>query len=584
MAEEPLRSNLDLVRLGTPLDDRVTHLTLEQHQNSWAIMDDIIDNLDDHAILELLGGSTQDIDVIFDTLRQETAAVLASSNRLINTAHLGYLDNFTKSVEETLRCRSINYFILSVLQDFILAWHGAEWGNLAQMYRLLLILAARDHGKSHFFSFAYPLWQLYRYRKFSPQDPGASKELYMAKEGMIVTNEYSLAMEFMGKIRDEIEANDILRERLLPKSKREGWGKEKITCKNGARLYGKSANSKIRGLHPTWIGLDDFLNDSSLYSQEQRDKYWNIFSGVIYPALTPGGQMIVVGTPFHELDLYGTLKKANTTAIEEGKKRQFNIFEYPSIFPNGELLFETRHSYDSIMEKRALLGEIIFSRELMVQPLADGATLFPYDILRNSIIGQGDVDVIENIDQSTEKYEVVAVGCDFAISSAIGSDYSVFTIVGLRKNGKIDVLNTWRKNGVKYGGQIAALKMINKRFRPDIFVLETNGLQEIFLQMVEEAGLPAVGDFTGNEKKDFYKGIPALAVLFERSMIKFPYKSQKAKDLTDLYHAELNSMTFIQDKGKLESAGAHDDTSMSLWQAIKGVKRSINSFDFNFIG
>ena len=144
-------------------------------------------------------------------------------------------------------------------------------------------------------------------------------------------------------------------------------------------------------------------------------------------------------------------------------------------------------------------------------------------------------------------------------------------------------MNTWRKRGVKYGGQIAALKMINARFRPDVFVLETNGLQEIFLQMVEEAGLPAVGDFTGSEKKDFYKGIPALAVLFEQSKIKFPYGTQRAKDLTDLYHSELNSMTFIQDKGKLESVGQHDDTSMSLYIMLKGFKRGLKSFDFNFM-
>jgi hypothetical protein len=581
---DPLLGNKELVRLGTPLDDRVRHLTAEQHDNVYSIMDDIITNLDDHAIRELMGGTTKDLDTIFDILQQETAAVISSSNKLINSAPLGYLENFTQSVEETLRCRSFNYFMLSVLPDFIMGWHNAEWGNLTQMYRLLLILAARDHGKSHQMSFAYPLWQLYRYRKFSPQDPAASKELFMAGEGMLVTNEYKLSTEFMGKVRDEIESNDVLGARLMPDSKRDGWGREKIVCKNGAKFYVRSANSKIRGLHPKWVVLDDFLNDSSLYSQEQRDRYWNIFSGVIYPALTPGGQMVIIGTPFFELDLYGTLKKANADSIAKGEKQRFGIFEYPAIFPDGTLLFETRHSYDSIMEKKALLGEIVFSREIMVQPLADGATLFPYDILRKSIIGQDEVDVVENIDSCKEKYEMIVVGCDFAISSGIGSDYSVFTIGGVDARGKIHILNTWRKRGVKYGGQIAALKMINRRFRPDVFVLETNGMQEIFLQLVEEAGLPAVGDFTGAEKKDMYKGVPALAVLFEQGGIKFPYGTQKAKDLTDLYFSELNSMTFIQDKGKLESVGQHDDTSMSLYIMMKGFKRALKSFDFNFLG
>ena len=102
--------------------------------------------------------------------------------------------------------------------------------------------------------------------------------------------------------------------------------------------------------------------------------------------------------------------------------------------------------------------------------------------------------------------------------------------------------------------------------------------------MLEEAGLPVVGDFTGNEKKDFYVGVPALATAFELSQIKMPYGTQAAKDMTDLIHGELNSMTFIQDKGKLESVGQHDDTGMALWQFWKGCKRSITSFDFSFVG
>ena len=578
------KSNIEIVRPGTVFDERVRHLTSEQHSNVNAIMGDIIDNLDDLAIRELLGGTTKDLDQIFDTLHQETVGVIASSNNLINSSYFGYLENFTKSVEETLRCRSFNYFILAVLQDFILGWHNAEWGNLAQMFRKLLILAARDHGKSHHFSFAYPLWQMYRYKRFSPNNPSASKELFMAGEGMLVTNEYKLGTEFMGKIRDEIESNPILCERLMPDSKRDGWGKEQIKCKNGSRMYVRSANSKIRGLHPKWVVLDDYLNDSSLYSQEQRDRYWNIFAGVISPALTPGGQMIIIGTPFYEMDLYGQLKKINVESAAKGKEKPFPAFEYPAVFPDGSLLFETRHSYKGIMEKRDLLGEITFSREIMVQPLADGATLFPYEILRKSIFGQDEVPTYDNIDICPIKFQSVVIGCDFAMSSAIGSDYSVFIVGGLDFSGKMHILNIWRKKGIKYGGQIGALKMMNRRFRPDVIVVETNSFGEVFFQILEEAGLPVVGDFTGNEKKDFYKGVPALATAFELSQIKLPYGTQKAKDVTDLIHAELASMTFIQDKNKLESTSGHDDSAMALWQFWKGCKRSMSSFDFNFIG
>ena len=41
--------------------------------------------------------------------------------------------------------------------------------------------------------------------------------------------------------------------------------------------------------------------------------------------LVPGGQAIVIGTPFHANDLYGDLKT----------KKGWFVIEYPAIFPDG---------------------------------------------------------------------------------------------------------------------------------------------------------------------------------------------------------------------------------------------------------
>ena len=556
-------------------------LNFSQQNNIYNTVERIIDGLDVGAMRELSGGMSSDIDAIFDILVQETSKVLHSKHTHLNVGSFGYLDRFTDSVEETLRCSSFNYFIASVLPDFILGWHNLEWGNLVQMNRLLCILAARDHGKSYEFSFAYPLWQMYRYRKYETDGRLAPKEFRMAREGMLVTNEYGLAAHFLRMIKEEIENNEILAKRLMPNSKAQGWGNERILCKNSSEMYIKSAGSKIRGHHPTWIAMDDFLNESSLYSQDQRDKYWNIFSAVIFPALSPGGQLVMVGTPFFEKDLYGTLKEKG--AAEKGADL-FKIFEYPAIFPDGTLLFPERHTYDSIMQKQALLGSLIFSREILVKPISDGATIFGWSILRNSIKGQQEVKLVRNIDEAKRKFVRVAVGCDFAISSSIGADYSCFTVLGQDEYGEIHFLNTWRRAGASYSQQMAALKKINRDFRPDVFVVETNGMQEIFLQEMEAAGLPVVGQVTGVNKKSFYKGVPALAILFETSKIKFPYGDEKSKNITDLYHSELNSITFLTDSGKLESTTQHDDCGMSLWQGVKGLKWGVDKFDFSFIG
>ena len=121
-------------------------------------------------------------------------------------------------------------------------------------------------------------------------------------------------------------------------------------------------------------------------------------------------------------------------------------------------------------------------------------------------------------------------------------------------------------------------------FRPDIMYAENNGMQEIFIQMLQDSNLPVVGKNTNAiNKKSLYLGVPSLAVLFESGRMKFPYKSLAAKNMTDLYFSELNSIAFIEDTGKLESTTRHDDTSMSLWNAVRAAKGNIDGFDFSFI-
>lgn len=459
---------------------------------------------------------------------------------------------------------------------------GEYFGITVDGDNLFILRDGTITHNSYHFSFAYPLWQMYRFRpKGVYEGVKIPTEFTMSGEGMLVTNEYKLASELMSKVKAEIEVNDILKARLMPDSKREGWGAEKIVGRNGATFYVRSANSKIRGLHPKWIVLDDFLNESSLYSQDMRNKYWNIFSGVIYPALSPGGQLLIVGTPFFEKDLYGTLKEKKNLMP---KDESFQIFEYPAIFPDGTLLFPERHSLQSILQKRALLGSLIFSREILVTPIADSASLFPYSILNNSIRGQQNVCVITNIDSSPRKYAKIVVGCDFAISAETKADHSVFTILGVDELGLFHILNSVRLHGAAYGQQIAVLKKINRDFRPDIMYAEDNGMQQIFIQLMMDSNLPVVGKTTGStNKKSLYHGVPSLAVLFETGRIKFPYGDEKSRTLTDLYFSELNSITYIQDKGKLESTSQHDDTSMSLWQAVKAAKGGIDDFDFHFL-
>ena len=549
---------------------------LTHQSDASALVSTIINNLDELGIKELVQGNESDVNRVIDVLHEEALSVVNNGARMIKSPYSN-LDRLSESVEETFRSKSFSYFVSAVLPNFDMNWHVLEWMNLCQLYRRLCVLASRGHSKSFTFSFALPLWQMYRYRAsvapyYHPVD------IQMAKQGLLITNEQKLASSLLSLVRVEIEQNDILRERLYPMpGSKKRWGDQHIECKNGSSFLVRSATGKIRGLHPTYKIMDDFLNESSLYSEEQRQKYLEIFNGSVMPAGDPNGPTYIVGTPFYEKDLYHVIEQ---DGLENPTPDSFRVFRYPAIDANGQLLYAKRWNWERLMAQKRLMGNLVFSREYMVNPLTEDATIFPWDILNKAIYGMTSVDVCKSIETYYRRFSQVVVGCDFAISGGIGADYSVFVVLGVDEFGVIHVLNYWRKRGASYSEQIAVLKRMNQDFRPDVFVVEKNGMQAIFEQELITAGLPVVGKTTDNNKKSLYEGVPSLAVLFETYRIRFPYGTTAAKNMFHLFGSELNSISFIQEKGKLEGIGQHDDSAMALWQGCRYIRRAE---DFEFL-
>ena len=124
--------------------------------------DEIIETLDDRALIEIFEGGSNDIDKILSGMYEDIYSTLYTGNRDIDFMPK-YPEHLSENIEEILRCNNITYFITSVMPDFQMSWHHLEWGDLVHHHNKLCIEAARDHGKSYYFSNAYAIWQLYRY-------------------------------------------------------------------------------------------------------------------------------------------------------------------------------------------------------------------------------------------------------------------------------------------------------------------------------------------------------------------------------------------------------------------------------------
>lgn len=549
------------------------------YQECLTVVDDIIDNMDDVGLIELTSGSGGDLDAVLQGILEDTYKVLYTGDPNLDFAP-HYADRVSAAVEETLRVKNLTYFITSCLPDFQMSWHHLEWGDLAMRYNKLCIEAARDHGKSFYFSNAYLIWKLYSYSRPAWKQYAKRPSKSNSNRGYLFSFSLQQSVDLMEILKGTIEANDTLKERLMPENTKEGaWASTNILCKNGARLTCKGFGSSVRGAHPYFIVVDDGLKDNVIYSQLQRTKSIDYFHSVIMNMLVPGGQIIVVGTPFHANDLYGDLKSKSIAAT--GNRNGWFVIEYPAIFPNGRILWPGRWGFDDLMDKRATQGNIIFSRENLCRPITNESSIFPMKVLEVSIRGMERYTLVRNRDDFPMKFARIVVGCDFAISANVGADWSVFTVWGVTEEREMYLMYMYREKGKTFYEQMQTLKAINVRFRPDIMVVEQNQFQVVFVQEGDRQGLPVMGHTTGIDKYDLKTGWPGIAVLMERGKIHIPTGDQASRNAKDLIFDDLGSVAFT-DKG-LESVGSHDDISSSIWLATLGANKLATGFKYAFL-
>ncbi|MBO75998.1 MAG: hypothetical protein CME17_01095 [Gemmatimonadetes bacterium] len=444
--------------------------------------------------------------------------------------------------------------------QFLIADHHEEWAQLVNDHSRLCLQAARDHGKSHMFTLAYPLWK-------AEQHPG--------EYGFIFSASQPQAEKILLKIIDEVETNPKL-QHLRPQAggRSRKWSAQCAQFANGFTIYARGYGTKVRGAHPIFIVVDDGLNDESAFSERVRTRDIDYFQSAITNMIVPGGQIVVIGTPLHKKDLYAILEE-NT---------EYAFARYPAIIEDGEKkglpLWPERYDSESLAKRKREIGSIKFSREFLCRVVTDGSSLFP------KVLFQGD---------KTEQYNVrlgmplrfwhdagvksVFMGVDFGLSSSVGSDYTVVWTVGLDDNKNRWIIDIQRERGLAYGAQKALVAKVANLYDPGLVYVESNQAQRIFgEELMRETDLPIKLFQTGDQKNSLSNGVPAIRILLENYKFRIPRGDAHSIEMTDIWIHEMTSMTIRN--GKVTSLGDHDDTVSACWIAEQAIKNG--SFDFSF--
>ena len=468
---------------------------------------------------------------------------------------------------EWLRKNDLAYFAESVLNMEVATVHK-KWSQLVTTNDKLAIQAPRDHGKSFFFSFAYPIWRAYyNWIPTKLKDAKEFKSIPRVSIGYIFSNTQDQAIKLLDLVKREIEDNPKLWH-LIPE-KKDVWSKTEIKLSNGAIIRARGWGVSVRGAHPVWIIADDCLNDESIYSEITRQKQIDYFYSAVTPMLVPCGQLVTVGTPFHQEDLYKSLRQ----------NMAYSFHTFPAFDEKGHPLWPTRYSKEMLMKRKDEVGSTRFSREYLCNPVSDGASLFPDYIIQKCL--EPGLEMKSYISAKEYKEIDVFMGVDLAISSTVGADYTVVTTVGRRRDDGLRILlDITRFKGLSMREQLRRVQDIATAFKPLKIFVENNGFQRVFVdELVSQTDLPVEGfTTTGSNKNDASRGVLQLQVIMESGRFVIPRMTERCIEKTDPLINELKAFSYVE--GKLQGLGAHDDCVMSLWIAMECMNSG--SFKFGF--
>lgn len=245
-------------------------------------------------------------------------------------------------------------------------------------------------------------------------------------------------------------------------------------------------------------------------------------------------------------------------------------------------LWKERYNLEVLHGREREMGTLSYSKEYLVTPRSETASLFPLELFKPCFTD----DVLVKGYQQGKTPLIVVTGWDLAIALEGDTDYNVGFTIGMDPTGMRRILDIERfRHQKSYTDILNRIKKSARAFRPKLIVLETNGFQIIFKQMLEletdkkkkehviEDGQRFEGHKTGAEKSDLETGVPGLRVLLENKMIAIPRGDEHSIKMTDTWISEMAAFGWSNDK--LGGVGEHDDTVMALYFTEIGLARVI---------
>jgi predicted phage terminase large subunit-like protein len=342
-----------------------------------------------------------------------------------------------------------------------------------------LVLLPRGHLKSSVVTIGYALWKI-------AQDP---------KNRILIANgTYPLAATFLSQIKDHILRNakfkQLFGDLFVSADK---WSESAITVKREESYERKEPTVTAFGIggnlvsqHYDIIILDDLVNRENIHTPDRIQDVLTFYKDIL-DLLEPGGTIIMIGTRWHEADLYGWILDDQNpehyeydimlkTAVEGEYEIVKNADTGGFHIQGGEILFPTKFSREHL-DKLLNKGLSEFSSQYMNDPVPLEDSVFKWDWKYYE-------------DDDLRGMEVRHfITCDPAFfdpsSKTVDLDYTAFVVIA------VDADNNWWirdivRERMKPNEIIETIFNLDAFWKPTRVGIETTAYQKILSHMIKD--------------------------------------------------------------------------------------------------
>ena len=289
--------------------------------------------------------------------------------------------------------------------------------------------------------------------------------------------------------------------------------------------------------------------------------------------LNRNGQIILVGTPVREKDIFSNIEYR----IKTIDNCAWKLYKYPAIIDEEKKLLQCpdRFTWQEIMDKKYSMGNLKFSREYQLEFFSRDSSLFPARIVEPAKI-KGKELTLENKASKRSPNWMYVIGVDVARSGSVSADYTVAIVLAYDSvKQEKQIVHIWREKGLKISEQTRYIAELSKKFNNCMVVVETNNMgQEMVDQLIDDYNV-FVEPYTvgGAAKKE--ELIRFLIRAFETEQLVIPQGDEDARYQMTFLEDELSKYCVtITPAGneRFEGVGSHDDCVSALALANKGTQ------------